>query len=256
MKIGIGISSYKQEKDLLDREKFCLESLRKCKEKIKNVTLYTIINEGDRINYKNFETLEIKQEKKIPYTNQLIDKISETNNDLIVFLNNDIILNSTFFKLIEDDIDTYPASRAHLHELNSLSEPLKIQSYSVMGFDMFAFKNSWWKANKKLFPNMYLGRSYWDTVYFMKCVLNSKYKILNKLPPVIFHAEHQSVTEHNHDEFRNHNEQIAAADPDMAKWWYYVYNVLLKRNTIDEILWWKPHDNEIELEKKLLKNEN
>jgi hypothetical protein len=148
MKIAIGINSFKNEKDLNKREELCLESLRKCKNKNNNVTLYNIISDKDDINFNDFETIKIKQEGKYPFVNNLLNALSKTDNDLIVFINNDIVLNNTFFKQLEDDIESYPASRAHLHELNSLDEELKIQSYSVHGFDLFAFKRDWWVKDK------------------------------------------------------------------------------------------------------------
>lgn len=256
MKIGIAINSFKQEKDLNNREKFCIESLRKCKLKNSNVTLYNVINENDDINFDDFETLKIGHDKKYPFVNHIIDAVSETDNELIVFLNNDIILNNSFFKQIEDNIDVYPASRAHLHSLDSLDEELKVQSYSVHGFDMFAFKNSWWKENKHNFPDMYLGKPYWDTVYFIKGVTYGNFKILNKQPPVIFHVEHQSTACKDEDEYEDHNKNIAALTSEMNKWWYYVQNVLLQRQTVGDILWWKPHPTEEQIEQQVFKNEN
>ena len=92
------------------------------------------------------------------------------------------MLNASFFKQLEDNIESYPTSRVHLHSLDSLDEDLKLQSYSVHGFDLFAFKRNWWLNNNHLFPDMYLGKPYWDTVYFIKSVLNSNFKILNKQP--------------------------------------------------------------------------
>lgn len=256
MKIAIAINSFKQENDLFEREKFCLESLRKCKEKNSNVTLYNVINENDDIEFNGFKTIKIKHDKKYPYINDILNAISNTGNDLIVFLNNDIILNNSFFKQLDEDVDVYPASRGHLHELKSFDDELKIQSYSVHGFDLFAFKNEWWVENKHHFPDMYLGKPYWDTVYFIKCVTNGNFKILNKQPPVIFHVEHDSVSCKTVDEYEQHNALVANNIPEMSKWWYYVQNVLLKRKTINDILWWKPFDNELQLELQIFKNEN
>lgn len=251
MNIAIGINSFKQESELNRREQLCLESLRKCKEINPNVTLYNIIKEEDDIQYDDFITLKVKQEKKYPYINDLVNCLSETDNELIVFLNNDIILNKTFFAQLEEGVETYPASRAHLYEMENLTDDLKIESYSVHGFDLFAFKNDWWKENKHLFPYVYLGKPYWDTLFFIKCVRNSNYKILNKQPPVIFHIEHTSNSCHddNKDEYARSNEQAAGYDTDMHLWWAFVQNVLLQRPTTHGIKWWTPLHNELQLEK-------
>jgi hypothetical protein len=256
MKIAIGINSFKNEKDLNKREELCLESLRKCKNKNNNVTLYNIISDKDDINFNDFETIKIKQEGKYPFVNDLLNALSKTDNDLIVFINNDIVLNNTFFKQLENGIESYPASRAHLHELNSLDEELKIQSYSVHGFDLFAFKRDWWVENSYKFPFLYLGKPYWDTVFFIISIVNSKYKILNKQPPVIFHIEHNSVSCKDTDEYEQHNTNIAQTIPEMSRWWNFVQNVLLKRQTVNDILWWKPFENELQLERQILNNEN
>jgi len=256
MKIAIGINSFKQEANLEKREALCIESLRICKEKNSNVTLYNIIEEGDEIDFDGFKTLNVKQDGKLPYVNKLIDQLAKTDNDLIVFLNNDIVLNASFFKQLEENIETYPTSRVHLHSLDSLNEDLKLQSYSVHGFDLFAFKKDWWLKNSHLYPNMYLGKPYWDTVYFIVSVLNSNFKILNKQPPVIFHPEHSSESMEGSDRYKTHNENIASNTPGMGKWWHFVQNVLLKRPSAGEVLWWTPLANEIELENQLFRNEN
>jgi len=253
MKITIVINGYKQESELLPREKFCLESLKICQEKNKDDSLFLVKNKIDSIQYDNFKTLEIDHATRYPFVNDIIDVLATTDCDLICFLNNDIILNNTFFKLLKPQYETYAASRAHLYELNSLNEPLKIESYSIHGFDLFCFKKEWWLKNKNLFPKMYLGRSYWDTVFFTKCATNSNIHIINKHPPVIFHVEHQSTAAQENDVCTKHNEDIAKNYTDMNKWWYYVYNVLLKRPTINNIKWWQPLENELELEKTIFK---
>jgi len=253
MKISIGINGYKQESDLLPREKFCIDSLKICKQKNNNIELFLIKNKKDDINYEDFSTLEIEHSTRYPFVNDLFDSLEKTDCDLFCFLNNDIILNNTFFKLLDPQYDTYIASRAHLHELNSLNEPLKIESYSIHGFDLFCLKKSWWIQNKHIFPKMYLGRSYWDTVFFTKCATKSNALVINKQPPVIFHIEHQSTAAHEDDLCTKHNEEIAKNYSDMNKWWFYVYNVLLKRPTINNIKWWQPLENELELEKTIFK---
>jgi hypothetical protein len=256
MKISIGINGFKKYEDLEKREKFCINSLKICQQKNNNVKLFLVKNKKDNINYEKFNNLEIEHYTQYPFVNDILDSLATTDCDLFCFLNSDIILNNTFFKFLESEWETYAASRAHLYELNSLDEPLKIESYSVHGFDLFSFKKEWWLKNKNIFPKMYLGRSYWDTVFFTKCATYSNIRVLNKLPPVIFHIEHQSTAAHENDFYTKHNEEIAKNDPDMNKWWYYVYNVVLKRPTVNNIKWWQPLENELKLERVIFKNEN
>ena len=40
------------------------------------------------LNFNDFETIKIKQEGKYPFVNDLLNALSETDNDLIVFINN------------------------------------------------------------------------------------------------------------------------------------------------------------------------
>jgi hypothetical protein len=258
MKISIGINGFKKYEDLEKREKFCLESLKICQQKQSkfNINLFLIKNKKDDITYEGFKTINIQHDTKYPFVNDILNVLSETDCDLFCFLNSDIVLNTNFFNYLDNKYDTYAASRAHLYELNSLNEPLKIEGYSVHGFDLFAFKKDWWLKNKSIFPDMYLGRSYWDTVYFTKCATKSNILIMNKLPPVIYHPEHHSTAAHDKDKYNTHNENIAKNYPDMNKWWYYVYNVLLKRPTVNNIKWWQPHENELQLEELIFKNEN
>jgi hypothetical protein len=249
MKISIGINQFKHESDLFTREKLCLESLKKCKEKYSNIELYLLKQAADNISYNYLKTLEVYQDQKCPLVNTLLNKLAETDCDVFVLLNNDIVVNYTLFKLIDGKYDTYIASRAHLHELNSLEDKINPAAYSVHGFDLFAFNKKWWLNNRDIFPQMYIGRGYWDTVFFTKCICHSNALVINKQPPVIFHAEHHSSAVSETDYCAKHNETIASQTPEMAKWWNYVYNVLLKRPTINGQLWWQPHENEVELEK-------
>ena len=99
---------------------------------------------------------------------------------------------------------------------------------------------------------MYLGKPYWDTVYFMVSVLNGNYKILNKQPPVIFHVDHESESCKQDDEFTKFNENIAQTFPGMNRWWQFVQTVLLERSPVNGILWWKPFGNELLLERQIL----
>jgi hypothetical protein len=255
MNIAIGINNYKDFNNLSNREKLCIESLFKCKEK-NNISLYNIVTTDKHYPINGLNTLVLPGDKtaeKYIYVNDILDCLESVNSEYIAILNNDIIVNNTLFSQLEEGTDVYPISRGHIKSIQSLEEDVIPTAYSVHGFDMFIFKKSWWSKYKQIFPKMYLGRPYWDTVFFIKSVLNGSYKILNKQPPVIFHIEHDSTSMHEKDHYTTHNENIAKKDPDMQKWWAYVYNVLLKRNSHKGIKWWLPHENELQLEKQYLK---
>jgi len=253
MKIGIGINNFKPENELLLRERLCIESLLKCKEKNNDTALYNIVTKNKQYPIQGFETLVVPNSEKYIYVNDMLDALVNTECEYIAILNNDIIVNNTLFKQFEEDIDVHPISRGHIQQIQSLQDDIVPTAYSVHGFDMFIFKTAWWIKNKHIFPNMFLGRPYWDTLFFIKSILNGSYKILNKQPPVIFHMEHNSTSMHEKDTYTLQNEAAAKSEPDMEKWWNYVYNVLLKRNYHNGIKWWLPHENELELEKQYLK---
>jgi hypothetical protein len=57
------------------------------------------------------------------------------------------------------------------------------------------------------------------------------------------------------DSGNTYNEQNFIQDPDnlAQKWFSYVQNVLLKRQTYNNILWYVPFENETELERQYFK---
>ena len=57
MKISIGINGYKPYNDLEKRERFCIESLLKIKNKNNNISLYNVCFSNENIQYDNFTTL-------------------------------------------------------------------------------------------------------------------------------------------------------------------------------------------------------
>ena len=116
MKISIGINGYKQYKDLQKRERFCIESLLKCKNN--DISLFNIVYDNESVSYEGINTLQKltktsddiirhhfahegltteynlrKQEidnntKKIPSVKEIFDVLCETDCDYFLFLNN------------------------------------------------------------------------------------------------------------------------------------------------------------------------
>lgn len=281
MKISIGINGYKEYKDLEKREKFCIESLLKCKKD--NIGLYNICFEDENISYEGFKTLnnlknkssdiireyfkhnglkkeyELKKteidhnKKNLPSVKEIFDVLASTDCDYFLFLNNDIIISNRLFKEIENDIECYPISRMHIDDLKSLSDTPKLESYSVHGFDAFLIKKETWLKIRNNFEDLILGSFYWDTYFATLFNILCKCKNLNKLPPVCFHIEHNSTS--SKDSVENYyNEDVFKRNLLIGHLWFsYVHNVLLKRPTVNECKWYYPHEDELSLEKRHFK---
>ena len=216
MKISIGINGYKDFNTLEKREKLCIESLLKIKEKQQeiNINLYNICFTDESVTYNNFKTLnkltkksnkiikeyfqheglineyeyrknEIDNNKKeLPSVKEIFDVLAETDCDYFIFLNNDIILSNRIFKEIEDGVECYPISRMHIYDIDSLNDIPRLESYSVHGFDVFLVKKDSWLNVRNNFEDFILGRFYWDTYFATMFNLLCECKNLNKLPPV------------------------------------------------------------------------
>jgi hypothetical protein len=262
MKIIIGINNFKKEENLNHREKMCIDSLFKLKQLYPDLQLINLTFKDEKFAaLTGFNNLHCLQQipngitnKKIPFVNEIFDNLANINSDYFIFINNDNLISNRYIKTIlqNTEYDCFPASKLHFMKLDSIddlnSEP---QSLSVHGFDGFAIKNEWWKQNRQNFQPMLLSRAYWDTYFYCKCQLYGKCLTLNKPPAVLFHLDHKSSSMEQ-DAGNTYNEQIFAQDKDNLpqKWFSYVQNVLLKRSTQNNILWYVPFANETELEKQ------
>jgi len=279
MKIAIGINGFKKYEDLEKRERFCIESLLKIKSKNPNIELYNVCFQDEDISYEGFTTLnkltvksnelikeyfkhdelqkdyqlhkdEIDSNKKeLPSVKEIFDVLAATDCDYFLFLNNDIILSNRVLKEIDENAECYPMSRMHIHDIESLDEIPKLESYSVHGFDAFLIKKETWLQVCNNFEHVVLGRFYWDTYFFTVFNLFCKCKNINKLPPVCFHIEHNSVSSTNTIE-NYYNESIFKKNLIVGHLWFsYVQNILLKRPTVAECKWYQPFTNEEQIEK-------
>jgi hypothetical protein len=276
MKISIGINGYKEYKDIEKRERFCIESLLKNKKE--NIKLYNLCFTDENVKYESFETLnqlclysnnviknyfshegltqeyqQRKEEidnnnKKLPSVKEIFDVLSHTDCDYFLFLNNDVIISNRLFKNIDTSVDCYAISRMHIHDIASLNEEPKLESYSVHGFDAFLIKKETWQRIRNNFPDLILGRFYWDTYFATKLKLLCNTKLVNDLPPVCFHIEHDSKSSENTIE-NYYNEDVFKRDLIIGHLWFnYVQNVLLQRPTANNCKWYQPFPNEKEIE--------
>lgn len=278
MKISVGINGYKNIESLEKRERFCIDSLNKCK--TSQIKLFNVCFENEVVNYENFTTLnkltkksnkfifdyfqhegltkeyllrkeEIdNNEKELPSVKEIFDVLSNTDCDYFLFTNNDIIISNRLFKNTQSNADCYAISRIHIHDLESLNETPKLESYSVHGFDAFLVKKETWLKIRNNFPDLVLGRFYWDTYYATLFRLLCNTEFVNKLPASCFHIEHSSTS--SNDSIENYyNEDVFKRNLIIGHLWFsYVQNLPLQRPTVNGCKWYKPFDNEKEWEDK------
>ena len=262
MKIAIGINTFKNESDLNNREKMCIDALHKLKRVYQDqIELINLTFTDEKYELTMFTNKHCLQQiptnitnKKIPFVNEIFDNLAETDADYFLFINNDILISNRYIKAIQDNLeyDCLPASKLHFTKLDSINDNDSVpESLSVHGFDGFAIKSNWWKQNKEKFKPMLLSRAYWDTYFYAKCHLYGKSLTLNKPPGVIFHLDHESTSMEG-ESGNTYNEKNFIEDPDNLpqRWFSYVQNVLLKRPTYNNIKWYVPFNNEQELEKQ------
>jgi hypothetical protein len=266
MKIAIGVNTFKNESELNDRERMCISALFHLKRIYQNnIELINLTFTDEKYEIPTFINKHCLQQiptnitnKKIPFVNEIFDQLAEIGADYFLFINNDILISDRYIKVIlnNPEYDCFPASKLHFTKINSIedfSDSIP-ESLSVHGFDGFAIKSSWWKQNKDKFKPMLLSRAYWDTYFYAKCHLYGKSLTLNKPPAVIFHLDHKS-TSMEEDSGNTYNEKVFVEDPDNLpqRWFPYVQNVLLKRPTHNNILWYTSLPNEDEYEKQYFK---
>jgi len=261
-KISIGINVFKEYTSFNNREKMCYDSLLKLKNIENNINLYSISQQNTQIEIPEFTSLPklktsfLDDDKTLPYVNEIFDVLSDTECDYFIFINSDVLISNRFIKHIKKtQKDCYPATKLHFLKLDSIDDKnSQPESVSVHGFDGFGIKKQWWINNKNRFKQMILGRAYWDTYFFVKCMLYGDCEVLNKPPLCLFHLDHKSISmENNKGNKENESNFVSDIDNVNQKWFSYVYNVLLKRETYNNILWFVPFTNEDILEKQYFK---
>lgn len=264
MKITIGINTFKNESEFNNREQMCVDSIRKICTKYSEVNAVSITYKDENYkldNFINIHALENKNlqiaNKSLPFVNDIFDILSSQDCNYFIFINSDVAISDRFIKAILQNPtkDCFPASKLHFTKLDSIHDKESVpQSVSVHGFDGFGIKKEWWLKNSKKFKPLLLSRAYWDTYFFTKCMIYGDCEVLNKPPLSIFHLDHKSTSMEN-DPGNSYNEETFIKDPDNLgqKWFSYVQNVLLKRPTYNNILWYTPFQNEEILEKQYFK---
>jgi len=132
-----------------------------------------------------------------------------TENDLIVFTNDDVVLATG---LTETLCQVEHAAWASRHEFVRLPESPCCLDIIVgrkhPGADLFAFTPEWWAIHGDAMPDMVLGAPEWDMV--LRLLMQSTTGV--ELHAAIAHEEHRSYwLSHTEDPSTLHNRRLAHA---------------------------------------------
>jgi hypothetical protein len=117
--------------------------------------------------------LFVEGNASLPYIRDVIDAGAEglSTKDLIVFTKNDTCVAQETIEEIKKAAARVPAfyciRREFKKELNEPMSDINIKMglmYKKNPADLFGFTAQWWKANRRNFPAMIMGRERWDTI--------------------------------------------------------------------------------------------
>jgi len=138
--------------------------------------------------------------KCLPFVRDIIDKGSEGMlfNDIIVFTNSDTCVSSDCAKKIAAKLKKIDA--CYCFRKNFDADTLTLTDEQIkaapdwVGSDLHAFKVSWWKENRKKYPNMVLGREGIDAI--MRVLIDESGDWpKTKLDGLIWHIAHKAFWE-------------------------------------------------------------
>jgi hypothetical protein len=252
------ISFYTNVYTKYKRQDLAIEKLSQLVDSNPNITASLIQFEDETIeyNYSNINILNVLKRsskntiggsKSMPYIKDLFDEASKDTEEVFVFFNSDIILTQKLINHIQNNpVEAYGISRSEILEIENLSDPAHLVRTEPAGFDCWVVSKSWWEKHREKFPDMILGRPFFDVIYTILMLLNSNnHYISNK--HLIYHILHgkESFTR---DECYFHNEQVR--NTEFRTMWDECWgpicnNTFFKREDYGSFLQFQPNENEV-----------
>lgn len=107
--------------------------------------------------------------RKFPYFGDLADAAVNGSPDdtIIVYLNADVgVMSDCALKIVtalQINDATYCFRRDAHHKLTTIPGDDEVRHWHLYaGTDLFAFRSNWWRAHRKEWPDLVLGREAWD----------------------------------------------------------------------------------------------
>lgn len=151
----------------------------------------------------------------LPYIKDMIEFActNKDDDDIVMICNADICFVPGITGWILEKVERYKAVYFHRYDFDKLDRPL-INEYECQqgkwycGSDAFAFKVSWWKENREIYPDMIFAREAWDMVFRNMIRRAGGTEIFR----AIYHQKHQSfwyVKENRNCAGNTHNCMLA-----------------------------------------------
>lgn len=147
-----------------------------------------------------------RPDKCLPFVRDIIDAGSKDllYNDIIIYTNGDTCVATDCVKRVVKrlkDVDACYAFRRDFPEFLDVIPDEKIKDgIDHVGSDLHAFKVSWWKANRKKFPNLVLARIAPDAILRHLIDEGGDWP-KTKLENIIYHQLHDAVWERPENKF-------------------------------------------------------
>lgn len=151
--------------------------------------------------------------RSYPYLVDLIDfgsNLSEPN-DLVIFTNTDtcVVTNCALqvAAALQDSIACYCYRRDFNHDFHEpIPDDVVPRGDNYVGSDLYAFRVSWWLANRKEFPDLLIGHEAWDPI-FRHLIDTTNLGRPTILRNLIYHRRHGSRWENPANRYRLRGQQ-------------------------------------------------
>lgn len=200
----------------------------------------------------------IKCDKRLPFVNDILNVLASGDHNYFIYVNSDVILTKSIIKRVfNEQPDCFACSRVDIQPVSSfqhvIDKQVKPIRYEIAGFDAFVFKTEWFRANRHMFNDYFVGQPCWDQVYatIMRVFGGSHFG--NQFPPCCFHVKHDPTWQLNDEspERRFNHESVESNPLDQIAFKMfdnYLRSVLVHRKQPG--LFMTPIDNEQQIEQQ------
>jgi hypothetical protein len=244
--ILIGTSTYGKH----IRQDLCVESLIKLSKTYDNVDVCLVQQESDDLVYSNIENIKeltrnssdvLDTNKNMPFINDIFNILSKKATDVFVFCNSDIILTQQLIEYIDKtETEAFGISRIDISQINALTEPANIIRMEPAGFDCWVVSKNWWTEHSYLFKDFVIGRPFFDVMYTITMLLNSKNQYISN-KHLIYHINHpRQWSDHDECYVFNKTQKESFYENLETIWGECCNNTFLKRSDWGSFLQFLP----------------